>query len=191
MKRKYVLYSGLAVVAAAVSIAMARPKTQQEHEELETVPYVDVQKYMGVWYEIASFPNRFQKGCNCTMADYKFNKEKGYVQVTNSCRKGSPSGDIDVATGKAFFADKETNAKLKVQFFWPFKGKYWIIALADDYSYAMVGHPNREYLWILNRMPAMEEDVYQKLVAIAKEKGFDISYLQRTDQSCFLSGPKK
>ncbi|CAN5268105.1 hypothetical protein BH09BAC1_BH09BAC1_11210 [soil metagenome] len=98
---------------------------------------------------------------------------------------------MDEAKGKAFIADTATNAKLNVQFFWPFKGKYWIIALADDYSYAMVGHPNREYLWILNRMPQMEEKVYQKLIAEAREMGFNIILLQRTNQTCFMSGVKK
>jgi apolipoprotein D and lipocalin family protein len=111
--------------------------------------------------------------------------------VLNSCRKGSATGKTDEAKGKAFIKDTTTNAKLKVQFFWPFRGDYWIIALADDYSYAMVGHPNREYLWILNRMPQMEEVVYQKLVATVQEKGFNTKLLQRTDQTCFMSGVKR
>jgi apolipoprotein D and lipocalin family protein len=155
---------------------------------LETVPNVDIDKYMGTWYEISSFPQRFQRGCYCTMAQYSFNAKKGYVEVLNSCRKYSATGIVDTANGKAFVTDKVTNAKLKVQFFWPFTGKYWVIALASDYSYAMVGHPNREYLWILNRMPQMEEGQYKKLVNIAAEKGFDTQLLQRTDQTCFTSG---
>lgn len=158
--------------------------------DLETVPSVEVEKYMGTWYEISSFPQRFQRDCYCTMANYKFNKKKGYVEVLNSCRKYSTTGIIDTAKGKAFVTNDNSNAKLKVQFFWPFKGKYWIIALADDYSYAMVGHPNRKYLWILNRMPQMEEVQYKKLVDIAAAKGFDTRLLQRTDQGCFISGKK-
>ena len=74
------------------------------------------------------------------------------------------------------------NAKLKVQFFWPLRGKYWIIDLADDYSYAVVGHPNREYLWILSRTPIMEETKYQEILARLKEKGFDITKIQKTNQ---------
>lgn len=158
--------------------------------DLETVPHVNIERYMGTWYEISSIPQRFQRGCNCTMAQYTLHKDKGYVEVLNSCRKYSVSGTIDTAKGKAFVANHETNAKLKVQFFWPFKGKYWIISLADDYTYAMVGHPNRKYLWILNRMPQMEEQQYQKLVALAAAKGFDTRLLQRTNQSCFTSGKK-
>lgn len=157
--------------------------------DLETVPSVDIEKYMGTWYEISSIPQRFQRGCYCSMAEYRLNKDKGYVEVLNTCRKYSTTGDIDTAKGKAFVT-KDSSAKLKVQFFWPFKGKYWIIALADDYSYAMVGHPNRKYLWILNRMPQMEEAQYKKLVDIAAAKGFDTRQLQRTDQGCFISGKK-
>ncbi len=74
------------------------------------------------------------------------------------------------------------NAKLKVQFFWPFKGKYWIIDLADDYSYAVVGHPNKNYLWILSRTPTMTDSLYQQITSRIAEKGFDITKLQRTKQ---------
>ncbi len=174
------------ILLTALILGFAACKTA----ELETVPSVSIEKYMGTWYEIASFPQRFQRGCYCTMAQYSYKADKGYVEVLNSCRKYSATGTIDTVKGKAFVTDDVTNAKLKVQFFWPFKGKYWIIALADDYSYAMVGHPNRKYLWILNRMPQMEEAQYKKLVDIAAAKGFDTRLLQRTDQSCFMSGKK-
>lgn len=181
------VWIGVAAIIMVGAVAW-QTATPQKQPELATVPQVDINKYMGTWYEIASFPQRFQRGCYCSMAQYTYNSQKGYVEVLNTCRKNSPQGIIDTAKGKAFVTDKETNAKLKVQFFWPFKGKYWIIALADDYSYAMVGHPNRKYLWILNRMPQMKEDVYKKLVASAADKGFDIRLLQRTDQTCFTSG---
>jgi apolipoprotein D and lipocalin family protein len=74
------------------------------------------------------------------------------------------------------------NAKLKVQFFWPFKGKYWIIDLAEDYSYAVVGHPNKKFLWILSRTATMNENTYQQIISRIKEKGFDISKIKRTKQ---------
>ncbi len=74
------------------------------------------------------------------------------------------------------------NAKLNVQFFWPFKGKYWIIDLADDYSYATVGHPNKKYLWILSRTPKMNETIYQQTIFRIKEKGFDILKIKITTQ---------
>lgn len=152
----------------------------QKNTELQTVPHVDLNRYLGKWYDIASFPQRFQKGCSCTTAEYAL-KENGTITVTNTCNK---EGKKKVATAKAKVVDKKTNAKLSVQFFWPFKGKYWIIDLADDYSYAVVGHPNREYLWILSRTKDMEKATYDGILARIKEKGFDLSKLQKTVQSC-------
>jgi apolipoprotein D and lipocalin family protein len=148
---------------------------------LQTVPYVDLKKYAGKWFEIASFPQRFQKGCNCTTAEYTLT-DKGFVIVENRCNKGSINGKQSYIKGKAFVVENSGNAKLKVQFFWPFKGKYWIIDLANDYSYAVVGHPNRKYLWILSRTPAMDAGVYQQIIARIKEKGFNISKLKVTKQ---------
>ena len=155
----------------------------QNHAPLETVPYVDLQKYTGTWYEIASFPQRFQKGCHCSKAEYSKHPD-GYIEVRNSCRKDSANGKLKDVTGKAFVTDKKTNARLKVQFFRPFKGDYWIIDLAPDYSYAVVGEPSREYLWILSRTRKMEHEVYQQILARTAQLGYDNSKLKITDQSC-------
>ena len=152
-------------------------------KELETVPKVDVQRYMGKWYEIASFPQSFQKGCSCTVAEYEL-MDNGKVRVTNSC---DAKGKRKVAKGKAWVTEKSTNAKLKVSFFWPFSGKYWIIDLADDYRYAVVGHPNRDYLWILSRTPQMDAQTYRQITERAKAKGFDITRLQKTRQEDCLN----
>jgi apolipoprotein D and lipocalin family protein len=150
-------------------------------QTLETVPTVDLNKYAGKWYEIASFPQRFQKGCNCTTATYTVT-DKNYVIVENRCNKDSINGKESYIKGKAFVEKNSGNAKLKVQFFWPFKGAYWIIDLADDYSYAVVGHPNRNYLWILSRTPKMDAAVYNQIIARVQAKGFDIDKLQKTTQ---------
>ena len=149
--------------------------------KLETVPYVDLAKYAGKWYEIASFPQRFQKGCQATTAEYTLT-DKGYVVVENRCNRDSLNGEESYIKGKAFVEENSGNAKLKVQFFWPFRGKYWIIDLAEDYSYAVVGHPNRKYLWILARTPQMNEKLYQKITTPLAAKGFDLNKLQRTPQ---------
>ena len=150
-------------------------------EPLQTVPYVDLKKYVGKWYEIASFPQRFQKGCTCTTAEYTLT-DKDYVTVENRCTKGGINGKQSSIKGKAFVVENSGNAKLLVQFFWPFKGKYWIIDLADDYSYAVVGHPNRNYLWILSRTPTMNPTTYQQILSRVQEKGFDISKISITNQ---------
>ena len=153
-----------------------------QDKPLETVPSVDLQKYLGRWYEISSFPQSFQKGCHCTVAEYSM--EKNFVRVINTCRKDSSEGKVKRAKGKAFVVKGSNNAKLRVQFFWPFRGDYWIIDLAEDYSYAVVGAPDRNYLWILSRTPHMDEGLYQEIVKRCADKAFDVSKLVKTDQTC-------
>lgn len=148
-------------------------------QTLQTVPFVDLNKYAGKWYEIASFPQRFQKGCNCTTATYTLS-DKGFVVVENRCNKDSVTGKVSYIKGKAFVVKNSGNAKLKVQFFWPFRAKYWIIDLADDYSYAVVSHPNKKYLWILSRTASLDPTIYNGILNRLKEKGFDLSLLKIT-----------
>eukprot|EP00825_Cyclidium_porcatum_P012853 TRINITY_DN16720_c0_g1_i1.p1 TRINITY_DN16720_c0_g1~~TRINITY_DN16720_c0_g1_i1.p1 ORF type:complete len:302 (-),score=14.66 TRINITY_DN16720_c0_g1_i1:450-1355(-) len=138
-------------------------------------------EYMGKWYEIASFPNSFQKGCNCSTAEYELMED--YVKVTNSCNKDSINGKLETAIGKATVVEGTNNAKLKVSFFWPFKGDYWVIELADDYSYAVIGNPSRKYLWILSRTPVMKPEIYQQILKQIEAKGFDIKKLRITKQN--------
>lgn len=150
-------------------------------QKLETVPIVDLNRYAGKWFEIAAYPQRFQKGCHCTTAEYTLS-EKGYVIVENRCNRDSVNGNQSYIKGKAFVVKKSGNAKLKVQFFWPFTGKYWIIDLAEDYSYSVVSHPNKKYLWILSRTPKMDEVIYQQILTRLDEKGFDLTKLEITQQ---------
>lgn len=147
---------------------------------LETVPSVDVKRYAGKWYEIASFPFYWQKGCSCTTAEYEV-LENGVLKVTNTCIK---EGDVDQSVGKAFVVEGSNNAKLLVQFFWPFKGDYWVIDLAPDYSYAVVGVPSRKYCWILSRTTVMSDETYAGIVERVKAKGFDVSQFNRTIHNC-------
>ncbi|WP_439881170.1 lipocalin family protein [Pontibacter sp. MBLB2868] len=151
---------------------------------LETVPNVDLNKYEGRWYEFASLPKRFEKGCHCVYAEYKQNPE-GYVEVYNYCRKGGPEGKEKSVQGKAFPVEGSNNSKLKVQFFWPFRGDYWILELDPDYQHVLVGSPDRESLWILSRTPVLDEAVYNLMVQQAKSKGFPVEQLEKTDQSCY------
>jgi apolipoprotein D and lipocalin family protein len=154
-------------------------------QPLQTVEKVDLQKYMGRWYDIASYPARFQKGCRCSTADYEFVPGKKYIRIVNRCVKFvNGRSKISVADGKAFVVDSSSNAKLKVQFFWPFRGDYYIIGLADDYSWAIIGHPDRKYLWILYRESYMPTDTYNHVLKIIKEKGYDLKPIQRTPQNC-------
>jgi apolipoprotein D and lipocalin family protein len=148
---------------------------------LQTVPRVDLDRYMGTWYEIASFPQRFQKGCVASMATYTL-RNNGKVAVLNQCRNETLDGKLRSAKGTAWVVDTRTNAKLKVSFFWPFSGDYWIIDLGPKYEYAVVGHPKRTYLWILSRRPQMDEGTYEAILQRLKAQGYDLSRLQKTLQ---------
>ena len=150
---------------------------------VEPVENVNLERYAGKWYEIAHLPVSFQKNCSCTTAEYGLT-DKGYVRVVNRCKK-TTTGDWDEATGKAFPVKNSNNAKLKVQFFWPFRGDYWILRLDEDYQYAVVGGPSPKYLWILSRTPEMEESLYNRLVGEMKELGFPVEELIRTEQGCW------
>ncbi len=150
-------------------------------EPLSVVDRVDPQRYMGRWYEIASYPAWFQRGCTATTADYRLRAD-GKIEVINRCRKHTLDGPPKQSEGVAEIVDTQTNAKLKVWFFWPFKGNYWIIDLAEDYAWVVVGEPRRKYLWILSRTPTLDEASYQAILSHLPARGYDPTRLQRTLQ---------
>jgi apolipoprotein D and lipocalin family protein len=145
---------------------------------LEVVPHVQLEKYLGKWYEIAHLPAKFQEGCNETTATYTLSKD-GSISVLNQATK---NGKMKQAKGKAKVVDKNSNAKLKVTFFWPFYGDYWIIKLGNNYDYSVVDTPNRKYLWILSRTPQMDDNLYSQIIEYVKSKGFDANKLIKTFQ---------
>jgi apolipoprotein D and lipocalin family protein len=148
---------------------------------LDVVSFVDLERYMGTWYEIARYPHRFQEGCVDTTATYSL-RDDGKVDVLNQCYKGKVDGELKEAHGKAWVVDSVTNAKLKVSFFWPFTGDYWIIDLGERYEYAVVGHPDRRYLWILSRSPEMDDQLYNNIIEKLKTQSYDTGKLIRTLQ---------
>lgn len=148
------------------------------NDELRVVSHVDLDRYMGKWYEIARLPNRFQKDCAAAvMATYTLLPD-GKVSVLNECLQAS--GKSKSAKGKAKVADKTTSAKLRVTFFWPFYGDYWILDLGPDYEYAVVGEPKRKYCWILSRNPQIEESLYKDLITRIAKQGYDTSRFVQT-----------
>ncbi|WP_321396634.1 lipocalin family protein [Emcibacter sp.] len=149
--------------------------------ELEVVPHVDLGRYLGKWYEIARIEHGFQKGCINSAAQYSL-RDDGDIKVVNSCEIAGRE-EPKVATARAWVTDKTSNAKLRVQFVLTgikldfLSGRYWIIALGEDYDYAMVGEPGRDYLWILARSPDMPEMLRTGLVKQAADMGYDVSRL--------------
>ena len=167
--------------AILLMILAVVPSRAGDRLPLETVDSVDLERYLGRWYEIASYPMYFQRGCTATTATYSL-REDGLIKVVNRCHKGSLDGKLKEAVGRAKVVDETTNAKLKVSFFGPFWGPYWIIDLDPDYQWAVVGGPNRKYLWILSRTPQMDQSVYDEIVARLPAKGYDPKELNRTIQ---------
>ncbi len=166
-------------LSLAIFLFAAVPAFASKHPVLETVPHVDLVKYAGLWHQIAFFPTIFQGKCTIdTTAEYTL-RDDGYVTVVNQCYK--PNGTRKLIKGYAYSIDEETNAKLKVKFFWfaP-AGDYYVIDLADDYSYAVVGEPKRKFLWILSRDKVMDKNTYDGILERAAAKGFDIHKLKIT-----------
>ncbi|MGI8469332.1 MAG: lipocalin family protein [Pyrinomonadaceae bacterium] len=162
-------------------------QTSASKSNLETVPSVDLKRYSGTWYEIARYPNKFEKNCAGNVTTTYTLKDNGSVEVLNKCLK--KDGKINNAKGEAKIIDKTTNAKLKVRFapdFLSFMPKvwadYWIIDLAPDYSYSVVGDPKREYLWILSRAPQMDSATYENILRGVEKKGFVPNKLIKTPQ---------
>ena len=175
---------GMGLAIAATGIAFASTAAGEDHghasSPLHTVDKVDLQRYLGTWYEIARYPNRFERNCaSDTTAEYSFCKD-GRIEVVNSCRK--PSGKTKSVHGVARVVDPASNAKLKVTFFWPFSGNYWVLALGADYQYAVVGEPSRKYLWVLSRTPQLAPETYRGILNRIEQLGFIPSELVVTKQ---------
>ena len=183
------MITNLIVFSMIASTVLIGTVAGSRKDELEVVPAVDLSRYVGQWYEIARLPNRFQKKCaDSVTANYTLRSD-GSIQVVNRCRKAS--GEFTTATGKAKIVDRKTNAKLKVSFFWPFYGKYWILDLGPNYEYAVVGEPGRDYLWILSRTPQIDETLYQQLLAKMQVRGFDTTRMIRTAQPALSAQKSK
>lgn len=159
---------------------MATPADAADHPPLPTVASVELNRYLGRWYEIALLPNRFERHCVAdTQAQYSLDGER--IRVLNRCREAD--GRITSASGTAKIVPDSGNAKLRVSFFWPFYGDYWILALDEGYSEVLVGTPDRRYGWVLARQPQLPEARLQALLARAQALGFDAAAFRRMPQT--------
>lgn len=164
------VFSGYAIMYGVAVAASAPPG-------LQTASKVDITRYMGVWYEITRLEHRFQKNCVGSSAEYTLRSD-GEIDVINRCTD-EKDGSLREASGRAWSVDPVDNSKLKVSFFWPFRGDYWIIELGEKYDYSVVGSPNRKYLWILCRQPDMEETLFNGIIDRLRSKGFPVDNLVR------------
>jgi apolipoprotein D and lipocalin family protein len=141
---------------------------------------VDLTRYQGTWYEIARLPLFWENKCVANVTATYTVRPDGKVTVLNQCRK--KDGTETASTGTAEVAGTE-NSKLKVTFFWPFKGDYWILDLDPDYNWALVGTPNLKNLWVLSRTPQLDKPIFDKLIDQARQLGFDTQKIIYTKQN--------
>lgn len=170
-----------------VLLAATTPARAQEGAPVRTVERVDLDRYLGDWYEIARFPNRFQRQCLGDVRASYSRRQDGRLDVVNRCRTEDGATE---ARGVARVVDPLTFARLKVRFapaflsFLPFVwGDYWVLGLARDYSWATVGSPDRGYLWILSRAPTLPPGDYAAAVEAARANGFAVDRLVKTEQA--------
>lgn len=165
--RALLLSAALPMLAATVRAA----------PPVASVTAVDLERYAGRWFEIASFPMYFQRRCiGDTTAEYTL-KPDGEVTVTNRCRT---ENGFDQAEGTAWAAESGNNARLKVSFFWPFRSDYWVIGLDPGYRWAVVGNPDRKYLWILSRTSELPPSQLDEALKAAASQGYDLGQLRYT-----------
>lgn len=146
-----------------------------EPAPVQSVAKVDLARYLGTWHEIARYPMYFQKQCvGDVTANYSL-MENGKLKVLNRCR--TKSGEFDDADGSASVVENSNNARLKVSFFWPFKADYWVIGLDPEYRWAVVGNPNRKYLWLLARNKNISSEDLAAAKASAVAQGYDLQQL--------------
>ncbi len=163
----------------------------RDNQPLQTVASLDLQRYLGRWYEIAKYPMWFQRKCNSnTSAEYILNADNN-VTVINQCKR--EDGGFEKAEGISRQIGNVNSPKLEVRFapawlsIFPFVwGDYWVIDIDKDYTLVAVSEPRREYLWIMSRTPTVEAEAYQALIKRLEAKGFDISKLERTSQTVSL-----
>lgn len=165
-----------------ILLSMASIFSCKTTQDLPTVDKVDLSSYTGTWYEIARLPNSFEKGLECVTATYTL-KSNGKIEVLN---KGysAEKAEFKTAKGSALVPDMAYPGRLKVSFFWPFYGNYYILALDDAYQYALVGDPSRKYLWVLSRSKILDDSIYNDLMGHANNMGFDTNGVMKINQIC-------
>jgi len=165
-----------------VSHSLVSCKTQKNMIDTTVVAALDVQKYLGTWYEIARYDHSFERGLVGVTANYSLLAD-GKIKVINSGYKNSLDGKFSQAVGKAKIPNPANEpAKLKVSFFLFFYGDYFVLEVDREYQWALIGSSSDKYLWILSRKPQMEEELYNELLEKLQKRGYDVSKLIKVEQ---------
>ncbi|WP_216179020.1 lipocalin family protein [Polynucleobacter sp. 80A-SIGWE] len=173
--------------ALLIGLGSSQATAQQADQAVKTIASLDVPRYLGTWYEIAKFPNWFQKKCVSNTKAVYTAKPDGNLRVLNSCK--TAGGETSEAEGLARQIGAKDSPKLEVRFapewlsFLPMVwGDYWVIDIDPQYQVAAVSDPRREYLWVLSRTPQLDPKVYAELLQRLKQQQFDIQKLELTPQ---------
>ncbi len=148
---------------------------------MKTVEYVDLEKFMGSWHVIGIIPNFIERNAVNGIETYTL-KDDGSIAIEYKFRKKSPDGKTKTMHPKAWVYNKETNAEWRVQFIWPLKFPYLVIDLDEDYSYTVIGVPNKKFVWIMSRTPDLVEDKYVEILQRLDQYGYDIKKIKRMPQ---------
>lgn len=155
--------------------------TNSQMLDKTTVKELDLNRYLGKWYEIARFPHSFEKNLVGVTATYSL-RDDGKIKVLNQGYKNTLNGELSVAEGKAKIPNKQEPAKLKVSFFWIFYGDYNVLELDENYQYVMIGSSSPKYFWILSRTPQMDTETYEMLLEKARKRGYNLDKLEKVPQ---------
>lgn len=176
MCSRNLMYLGLVLMGAFLVVPPALAQVP-----LQSVPRVELSRYTGRWYEIARYPNRFERACDRNVTATYALRAEGKISIVNACV--TREGKVKQAKGWAKVVDPKSGSKLKVTFFWPFFGDYWILDLSPNYEYAVVGEPSRKYLWILSRSAKMDDELYAAITGRLAARGYDAAQLERVRQT--------
>lgn len=149
---------------------------------ITTVDYVDIERFMGDWYVIASIPTFIEKEAYNAIESYRLS-DNGSIATTFTFRKGGYDGDLKKYTPTGFIRDEESNAVWGMQFIWPFKAEYRIVYLDTDYSLTVIGRNKRDYVWIMARTPEIPDEDYDRLLKLLSDEGYDVDEIRRVPQN--------
>ena len=165
----------------ALALLLSGCQSTQDYAPLRLAAQVDLQRFMGDWYVIASIPTFIEKGAHNAVESYSL-AEDGTIATTFTFREGGFDGEQQVYTPTGFVRDTQSNAVWGMQFIWPIKADYRIVHVAPDYSTTIVGREKRDYAWIMARTPAIPEAEYRRLLGLLAEQGYDISKVRKVPQ---------
>lgn len=164
------------ILLLTLFIFLTSCKTQTKMIDKTVVKELDIERYLGTWYEIARYDHSFERGLDGVTATYSYRKD-GKIKVENAGYKGTLDGKKSIAIGKAKIPNLQVPSKLKVSFFWFFYGDYFVLELDKGYQWAVIGSSSDKYLWILSRTPQMDNLQYQQILKGLTQRGYDVNKL--------------